>query len=164
MWSAQDSPGTLRVGMDSAGLNLATGSPDSLEQALASEIARAKQGEPLAPVAVLIGGTLLRPYLQRRLATLMGGIVNVHFITQAQLALALGEKQVQADERQPLPPLADRVLARQVTREPQGLLRGRARDGWLLDRALSADPRAPRRRLRRAHVRRDHLGRQRRRR
>lgn len=110
----------MHTTVDQAGLRLATGPPHSLEGALAHEITRAKEDEPLAPVAVLIGGTLLRPYLQRRLARANDGIVNVHFLTPSELALALGERALQTQKRMPLPPLADRVLARQVAREHEG--------------------------------------------
>lgn len=44
----------------------------ALEQVLADAIATVKIDNPLAPVTVLIGGTLLRPYLQRRMAVLLG--------------------------------------------------------------------------------------------
>ena len=103
-----------------AAMQLATGPPPALESALAREVTRAKEADPHTPVAVLIGGTLLRPYLERRLASLLGGIVNVHFLTPAELALALGERSLTAAGRRPLPPLADRVLLRQIAATHEG--------------------------------------------
>lgn len=91
-----------------------TGPAPALERALARDLARAQADDPLAPLAVLIGGTLMRPYLQRRMAELCDGIVNVHFLTPAELALKLGERPLAAQGRRPLPPLADRVLLRQI--------------------------------------------------
>lgn len=91
-----------------------------LEQALADAIRSAKTDDPLAPVTVLVGGTLLRPYLQRRMATLLGGHANVAFVTAAELAVQLGEQQVVADGRRPMPPLAARILAGEVARDTPG--------------------------------------------
>ena len=91
-----------------------------LEQALADAVAEAKTGNPLAPVTVLVGGTLLRPYLQRRVAALLGGHANVDFVTAGELALRLGEPSVIAAGRLPMPPLASRILAGEVARETDG--------------------------------------------
>ncbi len=52
------------------------GSPRAIEQALAIAVKDARATDPLAPITVLLGNTLLRPYLQRRLAKVTGGIVN----------------------------------------------------------------------------------------
>lgn len=92
----------------------------ALEQALADAIAATKSADALAPVTVLIGGTLLRPYLQRRLATILGGHANVAFVTAGELALRLGEPALAAQGRRPMPPLASRVLAGEVARESPG--------------------------------------------
>src|SRR5947208_14947097 len=81
----------------------------SLEVALAAEVREIKQRDPLAPVAVLIGGTLLRPYLGRRLADLLGGHINVRFLTPGDLGLVLGEQALLASGREPLPFLGVRV-------------------------------------------------------
>jgi RecB family exonuclease len=104
----------------SAGLRAVAGGREETELALARDVAQAQADDPLTPVAVLIGGTLMRPYLQRRLATLNGGIANVHFITASELALALGERALVDQGRRPLPPLADRVLLRQIGGEHDG--------------------------------------------
>jgi hypothetical protein len=50
------------------GLRLVRGAPQALEDGLAAAIGDARsQGDPLALIGVLIGGTLVRPYLQRHL-------------------------------------------------------------------------------------------------
>ena len=89
---------------------LVVGPLPTLERALADEIAARKASDPLTPIALLIGGTLLRPYLQRRLAVLLGGHINLHFLTAAEMAVRLGEPAMIASGRSPLPPLATRVL------------------------------------------------------
>ena len=99
---------------------LVLGPLHTLERALAEEIAARKASDPLAPIALLIGGTLLRPYLQRRLALLLGGHINLHFLTPAELAVRLGEPAMIAAGRRPLPPLATRVLVGEVAREARG--------------------------------------------
>src|SRR2546423_15663071 len=102
------------------GLRLVTGSPDALEQALATGVAAARADDPLAPVGVLLGGTLQRPYLQRRLAALNDGIVNVRFVMASELAMELGEHAMIAAGKRPLPPLADRILLREIAVELDG--------------------------------------------
>lgn len=82
--------------------------------------AKAVAGDPLAPVVVLIGETLLRPYLGRRLATDLGGHANVRFLTAGDLGLVLGERRLVAEGRGPLPFLGDQVLAQRAARETDG--------------------------------------------
>lgn len=97
-----------------------TGTLEELEVALAEEIRCAQADDPLAPIGVLIGGTLQRPYLQRRLADINGGIVNVRMLTESDLGLIMGEGQRVLAEELPLPPLADRVLLREIAVEHEG--------------------------------------------
>ena len=104
----------------SPGFRLTTGNPEAIEEAIAAEIATLQADDPLAPVGVLLGGTLQRPYLQRRLAELNGGIVNVRFVMPSELALALGEQTLVRAGKRPLPPLADRILLRQIAGEHDG--------------------------------------------
>jgi RecB family exonuclease len=99
---------------------LVTGPLPVLETALAREVEAIKAADALAPIAVLIGGTLLRPYLQRRLATRTGGHAGVAFLTVAELAVRLGEPAMVEQGRKPLPPLATRVLVGEVAREASG--------------------------------------------
>jgi len=101
---------------------LVTGSLPDLERALAREVAAAQENDPLAPVTVLVGGTLLRPYLRRRLAELTGGHLGVEFVTPAELGLALGEPALIAAGRRPLGPLGERVLGELLAAEADGYL------------------------------------------
>ena len=80
-------------------------------------MAAAQADDPLAPVGVLLGGTLQRPYLQRRLAELNDGIVNVRFIMPSEFAMELGERAMIEAGKRPLPPLADRILT--FVKEPK---------------------------------------------
>ena len=97
-----------------------TGPSLALENRLAEEVGAAREADPLTPICVLVGGTLLRPYLQRRLARRSGGIANVHFLTPADFSLILGERAMWAAGRMPLPPLADRILLRQLAADEGG--------------------------------------------
>lgn len=92
----------------------------ALEVALAAEVRELKQSDPLVPISVLVGGTLLRPYLGRRLADLTGGHINVRFLTAGDFGLILGEQALLAAGREPLPFLGDRVLARQLAEAATG--------------------------------------------
>ena len=103
-----------------ADLKLISGAVPDLEERIAAEIRDAQAEDPLAPIGVLLGGTLQRPYLQRRLAELNGGIVNVRFVMPSELALALGEQTLVRAGKRPLPPLADRILLRQIAGEHDG--------------------------------------------
>jgi len=62
---------------------LITGPRVALEPALAAAVARHQGDDPLRPVHVhvLVGETLLRPYLRRRLADLMDGNLGVKLVT-----------------------------------------------------------------------------------
>lgn len=97
-----------------------SGRVPSLETELGRRIASDQAGDPLTPVAVLIGGSLQRPYLQRRVATLNGGILNVHFLMASELALKLGQRAMIAAGRSPLPALGDRVLLGRIAGEQEG--------------------------------------------
>lgn len=101
-------------------LRCVMGRPDALEEALAQEVSEARKPDPLAPIGVLLGGTLMRPYLQRRLAELTGGHANVHFMMPSELAMELGERRMIESGRRPLPPLADRILLREIAVELEG--------------------------------------------
>jgi ATP-dependent helicase/nuclease subunit B len=102
------------------GLRVTTGSPPALEAALAREVAAAQEDDPLTPIGVLLGGTLQRPYLQRRLAELNDGIVNVRFMMPSEFAMELGERAMIEAGKRPLPPLADRILLREIAVELDG--------------------------------------------
>src|SRR4051812_8244861 len=93
---------------------LLTGSRRALESHLADEVRAQRGRDPLAPFPVVVGGTLMRPYLRRRLAELTGGQINVRLMTVGELGLRLGHGRLVRDGRRPLPFLADRVLAHEV--------------------------------------------------
>ena len=101
-------------------LHCVTGRIDQLEEELARGLKSAQVDDPLAPVAVLVGGALQRPYLQRRMATLNDGILNVHFLMASELALRLGQQAMIAAGRSPLPALGDRVLLGRIASEQEG--------------------------------------------
>ena len=101
------------------GLSVITGAPSALDAALAAEVRRHKADDPLAPITVVTGGTLLRPFLRARLATLLRGHINVRVVTPAEIALRLGEPALIAAGRTPITPLADRALAQEVARRAQ---------------------------------------------
>jgi ATP-dependent helicase/nuclease subunit B len=90
------------------------GSVDALERRLAADVAELQRDDPLRPVVVLVGETLLRAYLRRRLAEITGPYLNVHIVTPGELALRLGEIPLILAGQKPLPLLADRMLAQEA--------------------------------------------------
>src|SRR3954462_15969084 len=88
--------------------------PGALERALAADIAALQRDDPLRPVLVLVGDTLLRAYRRCRIAELNGPYLNVHIVTPGELALRLGEFPLIHVGSTPLPLLADRVLAQEA--------------------------------------------------
>jgi ATP-dependent helicase/nuclease subunit B len=96
------------------------GSVDALERRLATDVAELQRTDPLKPVVVLVGETLLRAYLRRRIAELSGPYLNVHIVTPGELALRLGELPLVLAGQKPLPLLADRVLAQEAAASTAG--------------------------------------------
>lgn len=90
-------PDSLSV---TSGIELVTGAPARIEEALINRIAGIRATSPLAPIDVLVGGVLQRPYLQRRVADTHGAVLNVRFSTLGELGLRLGEVRLIADGRQ----------------------------------------------------------------
>src|SRR3954454_2208032 len=99
---------------------LLTGSRRALESHLADEVRAQRGRDPLAPFPVVVGGTLMRPYMRRRLAELTGGQINVRLMTVGELGLRLGHGRLVRHGRRPLPFLADRILAHEVAVETPG--------------------------------------------
>jgi ATP-dependent helicase/nuclease subunit B len=97
-------------------IRLITGAPESIEHAFVDQIRLLRGGEPLAPVDVLVGGVLMRPYLQRLIAEQTPGLINVRFSTLGELGVRLGERTLAASEKRPLPAIAARAYAAEVTR------------------------------------------------
>jgi RecB family exonuclease len=102
------------------GLNVITGRPADLRDALADHLAALRGQDPLAPVPLLVGASLQRPYIERWLAAQLGGHANVHVLMPGDLGLLLGAPVLVAADRRALPPLADRVLLAQVARSYEG--------------------------------------------
>ncbi|MFL5821735.1 MAG: PD-(D/E)XK nuclease family protein [Solirubrobacteraceae bacterium] len=99
---------------------IVTGPVAAIEPALVEHAFAAKRGDPLRPVVILVGETLLRPYLRRRLAELGGPHLNIHVVTVAELGLRLGERAMISERRLPLPVLADRILAHEAAQASPG--------------------------------------------
>jgi ATP-dependent helicase/nuclease subunit B len=102
------------------GLNVISGAPDALRDALAARVAALRSSNPLSPIHVLVGASLQRPYLARWLAANLGGHANVRIDLPGDLGLVLGAPALVAAGRRALPPLADRVLLAQISRAHPG--------------------------------------------
>ena len=96
------------------------GPPAALEDAFLSEIASQRARTALAPIDVLVGGILQRPYLQRLIADSSPGLLNVRFSTLGELGVRLGEPALAASGRRPLPAIAERAYVREVARASHG--------------------------------------------
>jgi ATP-dependent helicase/nuclease subunit B len=96
------------------------GRPSVLRATLARRVAELRGEDPLAPVWVLVGASLQRPFLARWLAAELGAHVNVQILMPGDLALLLGAAPLVAQGRRALPPLADRVLLADVARKHPG--------------------------------------------
>ena len=112
-----------------SGFRLVLGPPAAVEDAFLGAIAAARARSLLAPIDVLVGGVLLRPYLQRLVADTSPGLLNVRFSTLGELGLRLGEaraRRLRAAGRCPRSPSA-RYTA-EVARAMHRLLRSGRRD------------------------------------
>jgi hypothetical protein len=96
------------------------GPPTALREALAERVAELRRDDPLAPMTVLVGASLQRPFLARWLAARLGGHANLRILMPGDLALLLGAPALVASGRRALPPLADRVLLAEVARQHPG--------------------------------------------
>jgi ATP-dependent helicase/nuclease subunit B len=103
-----------------AGMSLTSGSPALLHAAFAQRVSELRQDDALAPITVLVGTSLQRPYLERSLAAKLGGHANVRILMPGDLALLLGAPTLVQTGRRALPPLADRVLLADVARAHPG--------------------------------------------
>ena len=111
--------------------NILLGTLPQLEQALAEAIARAKAGDPLAPVSVLVDNSLLKQQLPRSLARSGQSHLNVRYVRPDELARQLAS---QGDDASPLPRLtrdAERFLVRDIAAGAAGYFAAVAgRDGF----------------------------------
>jgi ATP-dependent helicase/nuclease subunit B len=101
-------------------MNMISGPPAALREALASRVRELRAADPLSPITVLVGASLQRPFLQRWLAAKLGAHANVRILMPGDLALLLGAAPLVAQGRRALPPLADRVLLADVARKHPG--------------------------------------------
>ena len=101
-------------------LNVISGPPPALREELAGRVRELRAVDPLAPISVLVGASLQRPFLQRWLAARLGAHANVRILMPGDLALLLGAAPLVAQGRRALPPLADRVLLADVSRKHPG--------------------------------------------
>ncbi len=93
---------------------------DALEARLGDNVRAFRSRSPLAPLTILIGSTLLRPYLRRRLAELHGGVVNVRLQTISDLASTLSISARAARGAERLTGLGDRVITEEVAGQADG--------------------------------------------
>ncbi len=99
---------------------LIRGSLAALEARLADDVHAYRQSAPFAPLTILIGSTLLRPYLRRRLTELHGGLINVQFRTMRELARSLAYSTAHNNGTERLPAFGDRIIAEEVAAQASG--------------------------------------------
>lgn len=75
-----------------SGFRLMTGSLPDIESAFLRGLALIRVADPFAPIDVLVGGVLQRPYLQRLIADTSSGLLNIRFSTLGELGIRLGER------------------------------------------------------------------------
>ena len=92
----------------------------ALEDRLAADVSAYRARSPLAPLTILIGSTLLRPYLRNRLAELHGSVVNLRLLTIHDLSSYLAVAAAKANGTSLLPPMGDRVIAEEVAEQAKG--------------------------------------------
>jgi ATP-dependent helicase/nuclease subunit B len=108
------------MGMTPDNGRVISGTPVALRAAIADRVRELRALDPLAPITILVGTSLQRPYLARDLAARLGGHANVRILMPGDFALLLGAPALVAAGRRALPPLADRVLLSDVVRADPG--------------------------------------------
>src|SRR4051812_13683645 len=101
-------------------LRLIFATPTALERAFLEHVRATREKDPLAPLDVLVGGVLQRPYLQRLIAETYGALLNVRFSTLGELGVRLGEARLISDDRQPITAIAERGYAAEIARATGG--------------------------------------------
>lgn len=113
-------------------LTLTLGQLPELEDALAAAVADARRDDPLGPVTVLVGETLLKRYLPRALARRGVPTLNVAFLRPHELATSLARDTDGADARSRITPGVERMLVRDVAAQSRGYFaRVAMRDGFV---------------------------------
>ena len=87
-----------------------------LPDALAQRNQAVRTRNPLAPVEVVVGSVLLRPFLSQRLATRAAGAIGLSLVTLGEFGASLGGPRLADAGRTRLDPLSDRALATAVAR------------------------------------------------
>ena len=85
-----------------------------------ARVAEIRATDPLGPIDVLIGGVLHRPYLQRRLADVIGGIANVRFVTVGELGIRGGARALLAAGHRRISAAGERACAAAAARGATG--------------------------------------------
>ena len=130
------------------GIQVITGRPAALSEAFADRVAAFRGEDPLAPITVLVGASLQRPYLQRWLAARLGGARERADPDAGRPGLdARRAARWSSEGRRALPPLADRVLLAEVARKHRAIRAGRG-DAGVRRGAVPSGAGAARRRLR----------------
>src|ERR1019366_9349956 len=79
--------------------NLNTGTYASLERALLDDLKRQRENDPLAELLVLAPATSLLTHLQEKLAAVMGGTLQIHFLSFYGLAERLRQRHHLGQDR-----------------------------------------------------------------
>jgi RecB family exonuclease len=101
---------------NTTGLGLVTGRLPDLEAAFLARVASIRRADPFAPIDVIVGGVLQRPYLQRLIADSSSGLLNVRVSTLGEIGIRLGERGLIDAGRRPLTAMAARGFAGEVAR------------------------------------------------
>jgi ATP-dependent helicase/DNAse subunit B len=96
------------------------GSLAALEARLAADVAERRQRDPLAALTILVGSTLLRPYLRRRLTELCGGLINLRLMTFDDLSGNLAALAAALSKLTPLPSYGERIIAEETAMHARG--------------------------------------------
>ncbi len=91
-----------------------------IEEQLGADIAAVKSADIFYPVVVVVPSNLAGVYLRRALVRHSGSYCGVRFLTTADLAAGLAEKDEGYLQRRVLPPFGERWLAALVAREAAG--------------------------------------------
>ena len=116
------------------------GSLAALEARLSADVTERRQREPLAALSILVGSTLLRPYLRRRLTELCGGLINLRLVTFDDLSRNLAALAAGLSKTTLLPPYGDRIIAEETANQASGYFKAvghTAGFAQALDRLLS---------------------------
>ncbi len=109
---------------------IVTGTLSELETAFSDAVEAARPGDPLAPLTVLVGQSLLKRYLPRMLAARGVALINVRFVLAHELALSL-TIDAGAPAKPRLSRQAEQLLVREIAEDARGYFADIARgDGF----------------------------------